>query len=169
MKRIFLIGYMGSGKTSIGVKLAETLGYSFVDMDHRIEEKYMKTVSQIFSESGQDKFREIEKDILHEVADFEDVVIATGGGAPCFFDNMEYMNKTGFTIYLRLTVENLAQRLEQSRAGKRPLLANKQGDELREFIGNTLRERERFYQQANLCVSGSDEEMITIIMNTYKK
>jgi len=169
MKRIFLIGYMGSGKTSIGVKLAEALGYSFVDMDHRIEEKYMKTVSQIFSESGQDKFREIEKDILHEVADFEDVVISTGGGAPCFFDNIEYMNKTGFTIYLRLTVENLAQRLEQSRAGKRPLLANKQGDELREFIGNTLRERERFYQQANLCVSGSDEEMITIIMNTYKK
>ena len=115
MKRIFLIGYMGSGKTSMGVKLAEKLGFTFVDMDHLIEEKYLKTVSQIFAEFGQERFREIERDILHEVADFENVVIATGGGAPCFFDNIGYMNSHGMTVYIQLSAAQLADRLEHSR------------------------------------------------------
>ncbi|MDD2996531.1 MAG: shikimate kinase [Paludibacter sp.] len=163
MKRIFLIGYMGSGKTSMGIKLAENLGLTFVDMDHHIEEKYHKTVSQIFAESGQDAFRKLEQNCLHEVAEFENCVIATGGGAPCFFDNMEFMNTHGLTVYLNLSAEQLATRLEMSRAGKRPLIANKQGNELRQFIAEGLSAREAFYKQAKVSVSGSDEEILTNI------
>ncbi len=168
MKRIFLIGYMGSGKTSMGMKLAEKLGFTFVDMDHLIEEKYLKTVSQIFAEFGQDRFREIERDILHEVADFENVVIATGGGAPCFFDNIGYMNSHGLTVYIQLNAAQLADRLEHSRAGKRPLLADRKGDDLRSFIADGLKTREGFYLQAQLCVSGTDEEMIAAISADFQ-
>ena len=163
MKRIFLIGYMGSGKTSMGIKLAENLGLTFVDMDHHIEEKYHKTVSQIFEESGQDAFRKMEQDCLHEVAEFENCVIATGGGAPCFYDNMTFMNAHGLTVYLNLSSEQLAARLEMSRAGKRPLIANKQGDELRQFIAEGLSAREVFYKQAKVSVSGTDDEILANI------
>jgi shikimate kinase len=154
---------MGSGKTSMGIKLAENLGLTFVDMDHHIEEKYHKTVSQIFAESGQDAFRKLEQNCLHEVAEFENCVIATGGGAPCFFDNMEFMNTHGLTVYLNLSAEQLATRLELSRAGKRPLIANKQGNELRQFIAEGLSAREAFYKQAKVSVSGSDEEILANI------
>lgn len=163
MKRIFLIGYMGSGKTSMGIKLAENLGLTFVDMDHHIEEKYHKTVSQIFEESGQDAFRKMEQSCLHEVAEFENCVIATGGGAPCFYDNMTFMNAHGLTVYLNLSSEQLAARLEMSRAGKRPLIANKQGDELRQFIAEGLSAREVFYKQAKVSVSGTDDEILANI------
>ncbi len=169
MKRIFLIGYMGSGKTSMGVKLAEKLGFTFVDMDHLIEEKYLKTVSQIFAEFGQERFREIERDILHEVADFENVVIATGGGAPCFFDNIGYMNSHGMTVYIQLSAAQLADRLEHSRAGKRPLLADRKGEELRNFIADGLKTREAFYLQAQKHVSGTDEEMIAAISADFQR
>ena len=160
MKRIFLIGYMGSGKTSMGVKLAENLGLTFVDMDHYIEQKYHKTISQIFEESGQDAFRKIEHNCLHEVAEFEDCVIATGGGAPCFFDNMEFMNHRGLTVFLNLSTEQLAQRLENSRAGKRPLIANKKGDELRQFISEGLSNRISYYLKSKVSVSGTDDEIL---------
>ncbi|MCE5331904.1 MAG: shikimate kinase [Bacteroidales bacterium] len=160
MERIFLIGYMGSGKTCMGKMLAQQLNYVFVDMDAQIEKKYHKAVSQIFAEMGEDKFREIERECLHEVADFERTVISTGGGAPCFFDNMDYMNSQGFTVYLKLTPEQLVTRLELSRAGKRPLLGNRKGEDLRLFIEEGLVAREPFYSQAQLIVSGTDEEMM---------
>lgn len=160
MKRIFLIGYMGSGKTSMGIKLAEDLGLTFIDMDHHIEEKYLKTVTRIFEESGQDAFRKMEQECLHEVANFENCVIATGGGAPCFFDNMELMNRQGLTVYLKLSPEQLTERLESSRAGKRPLIANMKGHELRQFIADGLAVREKYYAKAKLSVSGSDNEML---------
>ncbi len=160
MERIFLIGYMGSGKTYMGKMLAQQLDYVFVDMDALIEKKYHKAVSQIFAEMGEDKFREIERECLHEVADFEKTVISTGGGAPCFSDNMDYMNSHGFTVYLKLSPEQLVTRLESSRAGKRPLLGNRKGEDLRLFIEEGLVAREPFYSQAQLIVSGTDEEMM---------
>jgi len=167
-KRIFMIGYMGSGKTSLGKKLAENLHFSFVDMDAHIEEKYHKTVSEIFAELGQEKFREIEKECLHEIGDFENTIISTGGGAPCFYDNIQYMNEKGLTIYLNLTIEQLAVRLENSRAGKRPLLADKKGEALVEFIRNGLEQRLQFYEQAQLIVGGNDDEMLEKIMNALQ-
>ncbi len=163
MNRIFLIGYMGSGKTTIGKLLAERLNYTFVDMDTHIEEKYFKSVSQIFAELGERQFRLLEQQCLHEVSEFENVVIATGGGAPCFFDNMEYMNSHGITVYINITVEQLAIRLENSRTNKRPLLANRKGEELNTFIAEGLAKRESFYKKAYLSATGSDEEILNQI------
>ena len=163
MNRIFLIGYMGSGKTTVGQLLATQLGYSFIDMDNHIEGKLFKSVSQIFAELGEDQFRMLEKQCLHEVAEFDQVVISTGGGVPCFFDNMKYMNKQGVTVYLKLSSADLAERLEQSHANKRPLLANRKGEELLHFISEELAKREPFYSQAAFSVSGEIESTVSQI------
>ena len=100
MTRIFLIGYMGAGKTTLGKAFARALGLTFVDLDWYVEERFHKTVRQIFEERGEDGFRDLEKRMLHEASEFEDVVISVGGGTPCFFDNMEYMNAAGETVFL---------------------------------------------------------------------
>jgi len=163
MNRIFLIGYMGSGKTTVGQLLATQLGYSFIDMDNHIEGKLFKSVSQIFAELGEDQFRLLEKQCLHEVAEFDQVIISTGGGVPCFFDNMKYMNKQGVTVYLKLSSADLAERLEQSHANKRPLLANRKGEELLHFISEELAKREPFYSQAAFSVSGEIESTVSQI------
>ena len=92
MTRILLTGYMGAGKTTLGRALATKLGLTFIDLDCYIEERFRKTISQIFAEKGEEGFRDIERRMLHEVAEFEDIIISTGGGTPCFFDNIDYMN-----------------------------------------------------------------------------
>jgi len=160
MKRIFLIGYMGSGKTAMGKLMAQELQLSFIDLDSYIEGKYRKTIAQLFAEFGEEGFREREKSCLHEVADFEDVVIATGGGAPCFFGNMELMNQKGVTLYLQLTPGQLVKRLATSKAGVRPLIANKTPEELLQFIHENLTKREKFYLKAAHVIAGNDEEII---------
>lgn len=149
MKRIFLIGYMGSGKTSIGKHLASRMGLSFVDLDVYIEQRYHKTVRELFAERGEESFRRIEQKMLHEVAGFEDTLISTGGGSPCFFDNIAFMKKTGETVYLKVSVDTLAKRLD---AGKRtrPVLQNKSGEALRLFIDENLQKREPYYTQASI-------------------
>lgn len=163
MNRIFLIGYMGSGKTTVGKLLAAKLGYSFIDMDVHIEEKLFKSVSQIFAELGEEQFRLLERQCLYEIATFDRVVISTGGGAPCFFDNMGYMNEQGMTVYLKLSPEKLAERLELSHANKRPLLAERKGEELRAFISEGLAKREPFYSQAAYTVAGEIESTVSQI------
>ena len=130
MKRVFLVGYMGAGKTTVGKELAKLAGLSFIDLDYYIEGRYHKAVSQIFAERGEEAFREIERNMLHEVAEFEDVLISTGGGAPCFFDNMEFMNASGTTVYLKVSVEELAKRLELCKH-TRPVLKGRSGEELK--------------------------------------
>lgn len=150
---------MGSGKTTIGRWVAERLQLSFVDMDAHIEERYHKTVAEIFAEQGEVKFRELERKCLLEVAEYENVLIATGGGTPCFFDNMEVMNKQGETIYIRLTPKELSDRLQATNIHKRPLLAKYREDELEAFIADNLAEREPFYNRAKHAVSGTDEEI----------
>jgi shikimate kinase len=162
MNRIFLIGYMGSGKTTVGKLLAKRLGYSFVDMDAHIEEQQFKSVGQIFAERGEDEFRLLEQKCLYEVAQFDDVIISTGGGTPCFFDNMDYMNAHGITFYLRFTADELADRLA-TQATKRPLIASKTGDELRLFIAEGLEKREPFYTRANYSVQGDVKSVVTEI------
>jgi len=165
MKPVFLTGYMGSGKTAMGKLLATQLNYTFIDLDAYIEAKFHKTIASIFSEKGENEFRLIEKQCLHEVADFENTVISTGGGAPCFFDNMEFMNNRGLTIYLKLTVEHLAKRLETSAIGKRPLIADMDVDGLLNFISETLKVREPFYNKAQMCIAGDDNEIKEQISN----
>lgn len=147
MTRIFLIGYMGAGKTTLGRALAKELGIQFIDLDSYIEKRLCKSVSQIFAEKGEEGFRDIERRMLHEVGDFENVVISTGGGTPCFFDNIEYMNEHGTTVFLDVPVERLFIRLSIARK-KRPLIMNKNDEELRSFIIEQLNKREPHYSKA---------------------
>lgn len=147
MIRIFLIGYMGAGKTTLGKAFARAMGLTFVDLDWYIEERFHKTVGQLFAERGEEDFRQLEKRMLHEVAEFEDVVISTGGGTPCFFDNMDYMNTMGETIFLDVDVKVLFRRLKVAKQ-QRPLLAQKNDEELMEFIVGALQKRMLFYTKA---------------------
>src|SRR5690554_4762065 len=135
MERIFIIGYMGSGKTTVGKRLAKALSLDFIDLDAYIQSKYRKTIPQLFEEKGEKGFRELEHLTLREVATFEDVVISTGGNAPCFFDNMELMNGAGTTVYLQAEPNELADRLAASKT-VRPLIAGKSREELVPFITN---------------------------------
>lgn len=147
MKSISIIGYMGAGKTTVGKALAKELGVMFYDLDWYIESRMRKTVKQIFDEIGEEGFRKIERNMLHEVAEFENVVVSCGGGTPCFFDNMDYMNQLGETIYLKASPETLHTHLKMGK-GVRPLLLNKTPEEVEIFIREQLKLREPFYNKA---------------------
>ena len=149
MNRIYLIGYMGSGKTTIGRSLAKKLNFQFVDIDHFIENRQRKTISEIFSEKGEEAFRLIEHKAIEEISLFENVIISTGGGTPCFYNNMELMNKNGFTIYLRTSPEELIKRLSMAKI-KRPLLKGKTPEQIQTFIAENLEKRNHYYNQARL-------------------
>ncbi|MGF7141196.1 shikimate kinase [Roseimarinus sediminis] len=164
--RIYLIGYMGSGKSTVGKGLAKKLKLSFIDMDHFIEERNFRSIPQIFAEEGEDGFRKIEQKALHELSEFDDVLIATGGGAPCFFNNVEVMNQTGLTVYLDGSPRILAERLKNSKT-ERPLIQGKTYPELVKFIGETLAKREQWYKQAKIVLPFdhdlSDEEVYQLV------
>ena len=147
MIRIILIGYMGAGKTTVGKELAKELGIPFYDLDWYIQTRRRKTVKELFDEQGEEGFRRIEHNMLHEVAEFENVVISCGGGTPCFFDNMEYMNRQAETIYLKAHPDVLFKHLQMGK-GVRPLLLNKTPDEVKTFIREQLQQREPFYSKA---------------------
>ena len=129
MRRIIIIGYMGAGKTTVGRALAKETGMQFYDLDWYIEARMHKTVPQLFAERGEDGFRQVEHNLLHEAAEFEDVIISSGGGTPCFFDNMEYMNAQGDTVYLKAEPDVLCAHLKMGKV-KRPLLEGKSQEEL---------------------------------------
>ena len=168
MTRIILIGYMGAGKTTIGKILAKDLGIPFYDLDWYIETRMRKRVKQIFDERGEEGFRIIEKNMLHEVAEFEDVVLACGGGTPCFFDNMEYMVGQGDVVYLRGTPEVLFRHLKMGK-GVRPLLLGKNDEELLEYIKENVEKREEFYMKANHIVDIPCMEDEDKILDTTEK
>ncbi len=147
MRRIIIIGYMGAGKTTVGKALSKELNIPFYDLDWYIESRMRKTVPQIFAERGEEGFRKIEHNMLHEVAEFEDVIISCGGGTPCFYDNMEYMNAQGDTVYLKASPEVLYGHLKIGKT-ERPLLKNKTPEEMQEYIREQLDKREEYYLQA---------------------
>ena len=154
MRRIILIGYMGSGKTTVGKALSKETGMMFYDMDWYIESRMRKTVSQLFAEKGEEGFRKIEYNMLHEVAEFEDVIISCGGGTPCFFDNMDYLNRQGDVVYLKATPEVLYSHLLMAKV-ERPLLKGKSQEELIAYITEHLKEREPYYQKARYTLDVS--------------
>ena len=147
MTRIILIGYMGAGTTTVGKALSKELGIIFYDLDWYIESRMRKSVSQIFAERGEEGFRQIEYNMLHEVAEFENVIISCGGGTPCFFDNMDYLNQQGQVVYLKADPEVLYKHLLMAKV-ERPLLKNKTPEELITFIREQLEKREPYYSKA---------------------
>jgi len=145
---------MGVGKTSKGRKLAKRLGIRFADMDVLIEEEIGMSVQEIFNTKGEAWFREKEREVLHELGNSpENMVISTGGGVPCFYDNMCFINETGFSVYLQMSPEALVRRLTRSNKPVRPLLKDKTETELLEFISGKLSEREHFYLQAKAVIN----------------
>lgn len=151
---IFLTGFMGCGKTSIGKKLARLLRITFIDMDEYIEKREKLTVQSLFENFGEGTFRKIERSCLEEILKKDEkLVVALGGGTVCYENNLEKIKKAGLLIYIELPVASLAQRLENSKA-KRPLLKNLKGEELTAFIDNKLNERKDYYNKAQITVSG---------------
>lgn len=151
--RIYLIGFMGSGKTTLGKRLARRLEYAFVDLDQELEQAEGVSVPELFRMHGEAHFRELERDVLHATAKLERVVVATGGGTPCFFDNMDFILQHGVSVYLRMNHVSLAHRLENAFV-KRPLVENLKGEDLIEFIENKLKEREPWYMKAHCVIKG---------------
>ena len=147
MKRIILIGYMGAGKTTIGKVLAREMGLKFYDLDNYIEDRFRQNIPDIFAEKGEEGFREIERKMLHEVAEFENVVLSCGGGTPCFFDNIDYMNTRGETIFLDAAPAVLKEHLHMGKT-VRPLIQGKTDEELMAYIEESLQKRLPYYQKA---------------------
>ena len=157
MIRVFLTGYMGAGKTTLGKAFAKALGVPFIDLDWYIEERFHKNIKTLFAERGEEGFRLLEQRMLHEVGEYEDVVISTGGGTPCFFDNMAYMNSQGQTVFLDVSLDVLYNRLRVA-TFNRPILQGKSDEELRQFITGALEKRLPYYRQATYRFDGSQLE-----------
>ena len=149
--KIFLVGFMGSGKTTIGRRLAEVLGFDFVDTDRFIEMQHNTTVDQIFAQQGETAFRKMENDLLQELQQRDVAVISTGGGMPCHSDNMDIMLAGGKVVYLKTSPQALAHRILHAQ-NERPLIKGKTETELYQFIVEKLEERETFYNRAHIVV-----------------
>lgn len=154
----------------MGRELASALNLTFIDLDTFLEEKYFRTIPQIFAEEGEEAFRIKERNVLEEVSNFDHVVIATGGGAPCFFDNIDLMNNTGICIFLDIEVRSLVERLIHAKT-ERPLIKGKSPDELHAFIEGMLEKRRPFYEKARYILKGSEikpEQVIHLLKSSNK-
>lgn len=164
---IFLVGFMGSGKTFIGERLAETLFYDFIDTDALLEKKTRQTIAEIFEKNGENNFRELEHAILSELKEKKGCIISTGGGVPCFYGNMEIMNAHGITVYLKVHPDIIVKRISEQRSHRPLLKIFKDDTELLVFVKNKIAEREKFYEQAQFIIDadGNAEEIIKKIVS----
>ena len=152
---VYIIGFMGSGKTTVAKKLSGHLGWAYIDLDSLISGGEGKSISNIFSESGEKYFREKESALLRKLPLEKDTVVSVGGGAPCYDDNIDYMKASGLVVYLKKTPPQLLSRLAGD-TGKRPLLKGLSKDEMLAFIEERLSEREAYYNLADIVVTGMD-------------
>ena len=161
MKCIVLVGYMCVGKTTVGRQLAKRLNCGFYDLDWYIEERFHKKIPAIFAEEGEERFRDLERRMLREVAQFENIVLACGGGTPTRFDNMDFMNEVAETVYLEAQPETVLAHLKVSK-GTRPLLQGLSPEETDRFVRQQLQERSPYYQKAHHTVNVD-------ILDSYEK
>jgi shikimate kinase len=165
--KIFLIGFMGCGKTHWGKELSQKLQIPLFDLDHMIEEQEGKSISEIFAEMGEEYFRMLEKDVLHMLTEsHESFVMACGGGTPCFFNNIDYMKSRGTTVWINCSVDCLHSRLVKEK-DKRPLISAISDLELRSFIVKKFSDRKIFYQQASIILSEDDVTLDKLIEATF--
>lgn len=151
--RVILVGFPGSGKSSVGKKLAAKLGCDFLDLDDAFEEKYHISIADFFAKYSEKAFRSCEREVLLDKLQLDNVVISSGGGTPCFADNMDTMKQFGIVVYIKMAEASLFDRLSHAKR-PRPLVQNLTPEELQEFIATNLPKRETFYQQAHLTVKG---------------
>ena len=166
--RIYLVGYMGSGKTTVGRRLANALEWQFIDMDHYIEKQQNKSILEIFNEEGEDTFRKLEQQAIKDSFSWQKTIISTGGGTPCFNNNMDLLINNGLCFYLYMPAKALADRLKQSKK-QRPLLEHISPMELDDFIKTNLQKREAFYFRSHFTIDVLNPYSIQILMNRIKE
>lgn len=170
MKKVVLIGYMGSGKSVVSEKLAKKIGFEYLELDKLIEKKENKSIAEVFKTKGELYFRKLENQLFKEVLSNEsDIVISTGGGTPCYFNNHTLLNSEDcISIYLKTSIETLCNRLLNEKEN-RPLLSNLEPDEMKEFIAKHLFERSYFYNQATYKVVVDDKSIDEIVSEIEDK
>lgn len=159
--KIYLLGYMGCGKSTVGKNLAAALGLPWIDLDTEIETRYKISVPAFFAKYGETAFRDIEHQVLTDISALPEGVVSTGGGVPCFYDNMDLMNRTGLTIYLEATPELILSRIGEH-ASKRPVFQQMNGGDILQKVSNHLATREKYYRQAQLTVDAASPDIDTI-------
>lgn len=165
--KIFLIGFMGSGKTHWGHLLSQKLGIPFFDLDEQIVSHENKSISQLFAEQGEEYFRLVEKDMLHIITESHDsFVMATGGGTPCYFNNVEYMNRSGTSVWLNVPIDTLHQRLLKEKE-KRPLIKELTDTQLRGFIAKKFSDRRIYYEQADVIIDDEPVQLDHLIEKIF--
>ncbi len=162
LNRIYLVGYMGAGKTTAARRLAHRLGWEVVDTDALFEEKYKISVNDFFNKYDETLYRKLESEVLKATESLENVVVSTGGGTACYFDNMEWMNQHGLTVFLRISPQAAVDRVIHSRH-KRPLVEGKSEEELTEFVNRHYASRMPFYEQAIITVKSEDLDVDSLL------
>ena len=164
MNKIYLVGYMGAGKTTTARRLAQRLGWEVADTDALFEEKYKISVNDFFNKYDEPLYRKLESEVLKATEGLENVVVSTGGGTACYFDNMEWMNNHGLTVFLQISPKAAVDRVIHSRH-KRPLAEGKSEEELTEFVNSHYASRMPFYEQARLTVKSEDLDVEGLLLS----
>ena len=161
--KIFLIGFMGCGKTHWGQELSKKLSIPFFDLDEKIEEHAGTSITTIFAEKGEEYFRMLEKEVLYFITEsHETFVMATGGGTPCFYNNIDYLKKNGIVVWFNCSIDCLYKRLSTEK-GKRPLVASIPDNQLKAYIVKKFSNRKIFYQQANVIINEEDIDLEKLV------
>ena len=160
--RVYLTGYMYSGKTTVGHKLASRLGYQWADLDRMLETTFHTSIPIFFKRYGEEAFRKIEQKLLHNTVDLDNIVISTGGGTPCFFDNIEWMNLHGTSVYFDVTVETLLRRAAQSKK-PRPILAGLTDEQRSLYVRQQLSQRLPYYQKAQIIFPADQPDIDQLV------
>lgn len=169
MKSIVLVGFSGSGKSTLGKRLAASLGLPFYDLDAELEKKYSISIMTFFQKYGENAFRICERSLFLELLGRGESVVSTGGGTPCFFDTMDTIVESAFSIYIKLSPKSLCNRILNSKR-KRPLLLGKSEAELLAYINKTLFSREKFYSRANMVLKGEDlsaKDLVAVLLKEF--
>jgi shikimate kinase len=160
--QIILIGFAGAGKSTIGKKLASRIGWDFIDLDDAFEKKYCMKISDFFLKYEEKNFRQCEHLLLKQYLNIKETVLSTGGGTPCFFNNIDLITQSGLTIYIKMSPASLFNRLINAKK-TRPFIQHKTSEEIQKYIDKTLSKREQFYNQATLHIKGEDINMQNLI------
>jgi shikimate kinase len=167
--KIFLIGLMGSGKSFLGKKISQSLNLPFIDLDEEIEKQEGQTVTKIFSTKGKEYFRTIEAAALRKNSEAKEFVMATGGGTPCFHDNMNFIKQNGTSIFLDTPIKEILKRLNEKQRKQRPLIRDISQDEIAQTLEKMLEERLPFYEEADFIVNGYSITAFEILQLVYTK